>query len=331
MDPRHLAALALALVAGCAGLSGLGDYSYCVTNCNEGGAGGGSSGGLADAPPGDDAPGSDGSVEAESSDDAPEVTTPVDTGSDEASYADANASTDGEGGHSDAGNIGDAVTDSRGEGGDGGIGSGLVAYYAFDESTGTTAADSSGHGNTATLMGNATFAAGVLGNAVNLDGASGYVVLPSGIVMGLTSFSIACWVNLNATPTWSRIFDFGTGTTSYMFLTPNSGQNTRFAITTGGGTQEQQTNASPLGTLAWHHVAVTLAGTTVTLYLDGAAVATQPSTTLNPSSLGTTNKNWIGRSQYAADSYLNGRVDNFRIYDRPLGGAEVQALYAGNL
>ena len=51
--------------------------------------------------------------------------------------------------------------------------------------------------------------------------------------------------------------------------------------------------------------------------------------TLSPSSLGSTNQNWIGRSQYSADPYLDGRVDDFRIYNRALSSSEVSALASG--
>jgi hypothetical protein len=47
---------------------------------------------------------------------------------------------------------------------------------------------------------------------------------------------------------------------------------------------------------------------------------------LNPSSLGATTQNYIGRSQYSADPYLNGRVDDFQIYDDALSAAEVADL-----
>ena len=67
----------------------------------------------------------------------------------------------------------------------------------------------------------------------------------------------------------------------------------------------------------WSHVAVTLSGTTGTLYVNGVAVATNTAMTLHPSSLGSTTNNWIGRSQYA-DPYLNAAVDDFQIYNRAL-------------
>ena len=216
-----------------------------------------------------------------------------------------------------------------GDGGD--LGVGLVAFYQFDETGGTSAADSSGNNRTATLVGGATFSTGLQNNAVTLNGSNGYVSLPNGIVSGLMSFSICAWVNLSAGTAWSRIFDFGTGTTAYMFLTPNSGVGVRFSITIGGNGQEQQVKAPALATGSWQQVAVTLAANTGTLYVNGAQVAQNTSMTLNPANLGTTTQNWLSRSQCAGDPYLDGQIDNFRIYDRALTAAEVQTLYAGRL
>lgn len=234
----------------------------------------------------------------------------------------------------------DAETDADSEAGreagvdasDGGdLGLGLVAFYRFDETGGTSAADSSGNNRTATLVGGATFSTGLQNNAVTMNGSNEYVSLPNGIVSGLMSFSICAWFNLSAGTAWSRIFDFGTGTTAYMFLTPNSGVGVRFGITIGGNGQEQQMKAPALATGSWQQVAVTLAANTGTLYVNGAQVAQNTSMTLNPANLGSTTQSWLGRSQFAGDPYLNGQIDNLRIYDRALTAAEVQTLYAGRL
>jgi hypothetical protein len=168
------------------------------------------------------------------------------------------------------------------------------------------------------------------GNAVGLNGANPNqsVTMPSGIVSTLTDFTVATWVNLAATTTWSRVFDFGSGPTTNMFLTVNAGTGPRFAITTAGGGNEQRINPTTAGQLPtnqWLHLAVTLAGNTGTLYVDGAPVGTNPNITLRPSSMGNTTQNWIGKSQYA-DPGLNGTVDEFAIYDRALSEAEIQAL-----
>ena len=49
--------------------------------------------------------------------------------------------------------------------------------------------------------------------------------------------------------------------------------------------------------------------------------------TLNSSNLGNTTNNWIGRSQYGSDAFLDGQIDEFRIYNRALSAAEVLALF----
>ncbi len=203
---------------------------------------------------------------------------------------------------------------------------GNVLWYKFDETGGTTAADSSGGGKNGTLTGGATWAAGRNGNAVSLSGSSQYVSLPSGVVSGLNDFTIATWVRVNTLSDWARIFDFGTGTNTYMFLTPRaSGAGLRFAITTGSNGSEQQINATALPAGVWKHVAVTLSGSTGILYVDGVEVARNTAMTLKPSSLGTTNLNYIGRSQWS-DPYLNGLVDDFKVYNKALSASEISTL-----
>jgi hypothetical protein len=172
---------------------------------------------------------------------------------------------------------------------------------------------------------------GKIGKAVHLNGDGEYLSMPDGIVSGLTGdYTVSAWVNPSVNSTWSRLFDFGTGTTDYMFLTISDGTNVRFAITTTGPGGEQQINGTgllPLNT--WSLVTVTVSGTTGTLYVDGTAVGTNPDLTISPSSLGTTTQDWIGRSEYAGDPSLNASVDDFNIYNSALSAAQVATLASG--
>ncbi len=211
---------------------------------------------------------------------------------------------------------------------DGGF-DGFLAFYPFAETSGTTSVDTTGNNQPATMVG-ATFSPGVANNAATMDGSSEYVSLPAGIVNGLTAFSICTWVNLNApVMQHTHIFDFGTGPTAYMFLTPNSGSGVaQFAITTSGVMGEEAIDAlAAVAAGSWQHVCVTLAGTTGILYVNGVEVAKNAAMTLSPSSLGNTTQDWLGRSQYAVDPYLNGKVDQFRIYSRALSASEVLQLF----
>jgi len=204
----------------------------------------------------------------------------------------------------------------------------LAHRYSFSETGGTIAADSEGGlGWNGTVFNGGTFASGQLTLA---SGAQQYVRLPAGIVSTLSNFTITTWVRLNSVANWTRIFDFGNNTTSYMFLTPQNGSTSRlrFAITTGGAGGEQQINGSTsLSAGVWHHVAVTLNGNTGTLYLNGVPVGTN-ALTLKPASLGSTVNNYLARSQYAGDAYLNSTFDEFRIYSVSHTAAEIAAMHA---
>jgi autotransporter-associated beta strand protein len=213
----------------------------------------------------------------------------------------------------------------------------LTTYYRFNEASGTTASDASGLSPAATLVNGATFtASGKFGNGVSLNGSSQYVALPNGLITGLGDATISAWVYLNSLNNWARIFDFGADTDRYMFLSPYNGTGMRFAITKFTGNGEQGINGPALTAGAWHHVAVTLkadnTGSGVgTLYLNGVAVASNTAMTFTPDMIGrlvNATNNYIGRSQWPGDPYLNGRVDDFRIYNGALSAAEVAALYA---
>src|SRR5450756_276120 len=186
-------------------------------------------------------------------------------------------------------------------------------------------------GNAASCTATGPRVPGKIGNALSLCGNDEYVNLPSGIASGLSDFTISAWVNPSADTAWSRVFDFGTGTGDYMFLTLNAGGGPiRFAITTTGPGGEQQINGTgelPLNT--WSHVAVTLSGTTGTLYVNGAVAGTNTDMTLTPADLGATTQDWIGRSQYPGDPYLAAKVDDFQIYGSALTAAQIAALAGG--
>ena len=214
----------------------------------------------------------------------------------------------------------------------------LVGWWKFDEGAGTNALDWSGQGNHGTLVGGPKWIAGYDGDAVKLDGSDDYVTLPIGpVINSLTSSTFTTWVNFsNAGGAWQRIFDFGSGTAINMFLTPRTGTGgpMRFAITIGGGgAAEEQATAPDTLASGWHHIAVTINASTRTsvLYLDGVSIANNiGGAALAPSSLGNTTNNWLGRSQYGADAYFNGSLDDFRIYDYARSQPEIRDTMRGD-
>jgi Concanavalin A-like lectin/glucanases superfamily len=245
---------------------------------------------------------------------------------------------------------GGAGMGGAGMGGAGGaIDTSLVAWYQLDDGSGTTAVDSSGHAGNATLMalggGTAAFSTThqVGTSALNLASSSatvgGFATLPASLpTMGATTaITIACWVNVRTERAWERVFDFSNGvSTGFIFLTTAQGVTTpnspRFTISPTDKNGEQNidmTTPAVLSTNTWHHIAVVLgAGATYTgtLYIDKAVAGRNTAMTLRPSTLGNTPNNWIGRSPFPNDPLFDGLIDDFRIYSRELGAAEIAAL-----
>ena len=220
--------------------------------------------------------------------------------------------------------------------------SNLLMQLKFDETSGTTTWDSTYHGWNGTNVNSPAWTTGKLGNAIALaSSATNYVTLPTGVVSGLTDFTISCWVNLPSFANNTRIFDFGAGSSfsstsgAYMFISPQYSSSTgkmRFSITTSGYNNEQTILSSlALTTGTWAHVAITHSGSTGTLYLNGVLAGTNTSMTLCPSNLGNTTNNYIGRSQFSSDPYLDGSIDDFRIYTRALSASEIASMSSTTL
>jgi len=206
---------------------------------------------------------------------------------------------------------------------------GLKLHYTFDDGT---AIDTSGNHLNGTFMGLAASVAGKFGNAVGLAAQSDYVQLPNDVVLSLTAdYSVTAWVKINPSGNWSRIFDFGSGEATNMFLTPNNGWEARYAIKLDNTVGEQIIAFPIITTNTWVHVAVTCAFDPETgigvgkVYINGNVVGTNEAITTTPASLGSTTQNYIGKSQYN-DPTINGSVDDFRIYSRALTPEDIMTV-----
>jgi len=196
----------------------------------------------------------------------------------------------------------------------------LVGWWKLDEGEGTLAVDWSGQGRHGQVLGGAKWIEGFDGGAVKLNGQDAYVQLPIGsLIAASSSITVTTWVNWSGGGgAWQRVFDFGSNQQFNMLVTPANGANgnLRFVITVESYNNEQQLNAAtPLPT-GWHHLAVSINGATrgMQMFVDGQVVASG-STTVLPKDLGATTQNWLGRSQYSADAYFSGSLDDFRIYN----------------
>jgi len=208
----------------------------------------------------------------------------------------------------------------------------LIVNLPLNEGSGTTAADIAGRARNGLLAGGAGWGAGRKGgSAVSLDGKSAYVALPADALAQSSDFTVSAWVYWNVASTNTRVFDFGTTDIAYMALIPRDASGRmRFSASRSHYFGEQSITATgALPTGRWAHVAVKLMGNIGKLYLDGTQVGETTGIVITPFQLGDTPNAWLGRSQYGADPYFNGRIQDLRIYNGALSNAQIAALAAG--
>ncbi len=239
---------------------------------------------------------------------------------------------------SDASDAGEAGPDAS-------IPLGLVLRYAFDEDTGSTAADTSGHGRDGVLeradagadAGTGWASAGRTGSALSLTGSQD-VSVPSGVFANVSDATISAWVRVGALAAWSRLFDFGNGPVGtgnrWTFLTVAAGAggpvqwNVYGGVPGDGSTREAVVapgTVLPLG--VWKHIALTASGSAYRMYVDGFPAADLANGPVIPLSEmePLTPTSWLGKSRFG-DPGLNGEVDDFRVYNRVLSTSEVEDL-----
>ena len=227
------------------------------------------------------------------------------------------------------------------------VSTGLVAWYKLDETSGTTAVDSSGNGRNGTVTGTASWNAGDgFTFAGGASSAGNAISLPTNLLSGLDDVSVDFDVKVDPTLT-GNWFMFNLGNlatfpngTGYLFVTgKDSGGFYRGTMASGGfSTEQSASRAGGLSTGVWKHVTLTVDGGTPEspgtskLYEDGVLVATNSNITAKPSQIGepdgTSTRNFIGRSAYSGDRSFKGNIRDFRIYGRALDAADAATLSA---
>jgi prepilin-type N-terminal cleavage/methylation domain-containing protein len=213
---------------------------------------------------------------------------------------------------------------------------GLIGYWKLDETSGPSAADSSGFGDTGTYAPVLTISTNVPptsfadARSLSFTGTDGYVNVGTNASLNLTSdLTVAAWVNNTNADTVFRniITKFGgcsNASATYLLAKTTAGK-LQFVV---GGVITTATSTPALNDGAWHHVAARISGTTITLYVDGVADSTTGTTSARPSNPST--QTWIGDIQPCpGTTSWKGLLDDVRIYNRALSTSEVSQLAAG--
>lgn len=212
----------------------------------------------------------------------------------------------------------------------------LIARYLFNG----TVEDRSRNSYHANLEGGGTFVEDEqFGQVLSLPGGhnGAYVQIPGQAMVGAENLSVTGWVNVRDLTPWQRFFDLGQGMGQYFYCTPvgeERADGCRARITAGGYGEETGPTSFRVEAGKWVHLAAVLDATekTLSLYVDGKRVgrSTGVAWTLtdilhqsNPAA----NRVYIGRSMYASDPSLGGKVHDVRFYSIALSDRQVAAIH----
>ncbi|HUT44657.1 MAG TPA: LamG domain-containing protein, partial [Sedimentisphaerales bacterium] len=208
----------------------------------------------------------------------------------------------------------------------------LVAYWTFDEGSGTTAYDSSGSGHDGTLEGNPEWADGKLDGALQLDGSGDYVScglidIDTTLTGGLT---VCAWIN--KPPGGDMKFcsnrqgdnSAGGGFTCTIY---NDRMEMDFTNATARNLN-RDTDGPTVPANTWVHVAWVYddVANTFNEYHDGVLA---DSSTENVSVGISTQEFRIGADAPGLGRYVNGLLDDLRIYDYALSEQEILGVMQG--
>jgi hypothetical protein len=198
----------------------------------------------------------------------------------------------------------------------------LLAYYPFNGN----ANDLSGNGHDGSVF-EASLTLDKDGNpdsAYLFDGVNDYIDIGDWTNGGAMSFTF--WARWDAFNSYSRIVDLGNGSSSNNIIVGNyQTQNSLFFSAYNGATETKMwTPTITLGQWDFYTTTVDANGI-MTIYKNGIQID-QRTDGFTPNYLLRTEQ-FIGKSNFIADKYFKGAIDDIRIYSIALSPSEITSLY----
>ncbi len=214
------------------------------------------------------------------------------------------------------------------------VANGLLAWWKLNDGTGASAADSSGNGNTAALVGTPTWGTGDL----TLNGTSQYVNTTDGnSIKGLAAYSLCFWIdgplnNANGSDLWCEHNNSGSETRFEIYVNYPA----PFTLWVDGSSTDAASTAwitattSAIPANTWTHVAVTvdLTAGKVLVYFNGSQDATTG--TVSGTTFVGTNPQVVpclGNDPDGGGYYLPATLCQARVYNRALTATEINDLF----
>jgi type II secretory pathway pseudopilin PulG len=212
----------------------------------------------------------------------------------------------------------------------------LVAHWKLDETSGTTASDSSDNGNHGTLvnMNPANdWVEGRVDGALDFDGYDDYVEVPDSSSLHIADeISILAWINPDDNDQWRTIASKFAHvpycrTDLYLFL-----YNRRIGASLAGpcGFWNLWRPNVYISEDEWTHVALTYNGSNMVMYKNGdRGSSTDASGSLMLAASSSNESFYIGKNTEWHSERFNGTIDDLRLYKRALSDDQIETIYNG--
>jgi len=203
---------------------------------------------------------------------------------------------------------------------------GIVAWWKFDEGSGSAAGDSGSNNLHGTIAGNPAWVNGLAGKALKFDGDGDFVDLGDDSRFNLTNqITVAAWIKVdNFDREWQAIITKGDG--SWRLQRNDTKGSVEFACT--GAFVPGALVGSLFGTVSvndglWHHIAGTYDGSKICLYVDGRLdVSSEADGAIEVNQYNLI----IGANAEKSDRNFKGSIDEVRIYSYALSEEEIKAI-----
>jgi hypothetical protein len=212
-----------------------------------------------------------------------------------------------------------------------------VGWWKFDECSGGVAHDASGNGNNGAIVigptptqtstgacssGTSTEAwnngtAGKLNSSLSFDGADDYASASIGTGRITNVVTMATWVKFSALGTTHDFFTIQDSSSNYYIFYKGGGNQIRIRTNNwdvqSGFWASQDT---------WYYMAVTDDGTNVSIYINGVLKITQAVAAFT-----LTNTAQTANLGFSSTNFLNGYLDDVRVYNYGLTATQIRTLY----
>ena len=206
----------------------------------------------------------------------------------------------------------------------------LVAWWRFDDGSGTAAIDSSGNSRNGTLEGGTQWVPGQLGQAIQFNGSDARVVAPN-IPLDSRSFTVMMWVNPVLYTGEQVVFSTGlTGANDtdmhFRLGGAGSGNVPAGGVRMGFYNNDLDTPGGLLQDNTWYHLTFwyDFQNRARKIYVNGAQQAQQ--TSVNPY-LGTSGNTIIGA--WGTGQWFRGIIDDVQVYNEAVTDTQILAAMKG--